>query len=63
MVFLPRHLSVSSVELYARCPAQWKRRYVDRVIDPPNRAMAWGTAFHKALEAVHASETLSPLTT
>lgn len=56
MVFLPRHLSVSSVELYARCPAQWKRRYVDRVIDPPNRAMAWGTAFHKALETVHTDE-------
>jgi hypothetical protein len=56
MVFLPRHLSVSSVELYARCAAQWKRRYVDRIIDPPNRAMAWGTAFHKALEAVHTAD-------
>jgi hypothetical protein len=51
--FRPRHLSVSSVELYARCAAQWKRRYVNGVIDPPNRAMAWGSAFHSALEAGH----------
>lgn len=51
-VFLPRHLSVSSVELYAKCPAQWKQRYVDRV-DRQTVPMAWGSAFHKALEAGH----------
>lgn len=51
-VWLPRHLSVSSVELYAKCPAQWKQRYVDR-IDVPSVAMAWGSAFHKALETGH----------
>lgn len=28
---------------------------MDRVIDPPNRAMAWGTAFHRTLETVHAA--------
>lgn len=50
--WLPRHLSVSSVELYARCPAQWKRRYIDR-IDTPSTAMVWGSAFHKALEIGH----------
>jgi hypothetical protein len=55
-VWTPRHLSVSAVELYARCPAQWKRRYIDRIIDPPNRAMAWGSAFHAALEAGHKGE-------
>lgn len=54
--FRPKHLSVSSVELYARCPRQWQRHYVERIIDPPTRAMAWGIAFHKALEAVHRAE-------
>ncbi len=51
-VFIPRHLSVSSVELYAKCPAQWKQRYIDR-IDRQTVPMAWGSAFHKALEAGH----------
>lgn len=55
-VFLPRHLSVSAVALYARCPAQWKRRYVDRVVDPSTAAQATGIAFHKALEALHRGE-------
>lgn len=53
MTFLPQHLSVSAVSLYARCPAQWRRRYVDRVVEPATAAQATGTAFHKALEALH----------
>lgn len=53
MTFLPQHLSVSAVSLYARCPAQWKRRYVDRIIDPSTAAQGTGIAFHKALEALH----------
>lgn len=52
-VFLPRHLSVSSISLYAKCPAQWKRRYVDRIMPPHSAAQATGIAFHKALEALH----------
>ena len=52
-VFLPRHLSVSSVALYTRCPAQWKLRYVDRLATPTSAAQATGIAFHKALEAEH----------
>jgi hypothetical protein len=51
--FRPRHLSVSSVALYARCPAQWKARYVDRLVTPTSPAQATGIAFHKALEAEH----------
>lgn len=51
--FLPRHLSVSSVTLYARCPAQWRQRYVDRVTTPDTKPQAWGKAFHRALEALH----------
>lgn len=56
MVFLPRHLSVSSVQLYATCPAQWKARYVDRLVMPTNPPMAFGKAFHAALEAEHRGE-------
>lgn len=56
MTTLPKHLSVSAVSLYARCPAQWKQRYVDRVATPSTPAQATGIAFHKALEALHRGE-------
>lgn len=54
--FRPRHLSVSSVALFERCPAQWKRRYVDRLAEPTSVPMLFGTVFHKALEAEHRGE-------
>lgn len=44
---------MSAVSLYVRCPAQWKRKYVDRIVDPSTAAQATGVAFHKALEAQH----------
>lgn len=53
MAFRPKHLSVSSVALYARCPAQWRLRYVDRLVVPTSPSQATGIAFHKALEAEH----------
>lgn len=56
MTFRPAHLSVSSVTLYAKCPAQFKRRYIDRLVEPTTVAQGWGTAFHKALEALHRGE-------
>lgn len=49
----PRTLSHSSVELFARCPAAWKRRYIDRVPEPPSRPMLFGRAMAMALEALH----------
>lgn len=51
--FRPRHLSVSSVSLFERCPAQWKRRYVDKLAEPTSVPMLFGIVFHKALEAEH----------
>lgn len=54
--FRPRHLSVSSVALYTRCPAQYRQRYVDRLVTPTTAPQATGTAFHKALEAEHRGE-------
>jgi hypothetical protein len=56
MVFLPRHLSVSAVALYVKCPAAWKARYVDRLVVPSNPPMLFGKAFHAALEAEHRGE-------
>lgn len=53
MTFRPRHLSVSSVQLFARCPAQWKARYVDKLAQPSTPPMLFGKAFHAALEAEH----------
>jgi len=50
---LPAHLSVSSIQTYARCPAQWHRRYVLKIQDPPTAPMAFGKAFATALEALH----------
>lgn len=54
--FRPRHLSVSSVGLYVKCPAQFRQRYVDRLVEPTTVPQAWGIAFHKTLEALHRGE-------
>lgn len=56
MTFRPKHLSVSSVALYAKCPAQYRQRYVERLVTPTTIPQGWGTAFHKALEALHRGE-------
>jgi hypothetical protein len=50
---LPRHLSVASVQRYARCPLDWKRWYVDKVRVPPPSELLFGRAFAQALEAHH----------
>lgn len=50
---LPQHLSVSSVQLYAKCPLAWKRRYFDKQPEPPSAPMSFGKAFAEALEAHH----------
>lgn len=51
--FRPRHLSVSSVGLYTRCPARFRQRYVDKLVTPTTAPQATGKAFHSALEAEH----------
>lgn len=42
------YLSMSSVQLYLRCPLKWKRRYLDREYEPPAGAMILGSAVHAA---------------
>ena len=55
-MFRPRYLSVSAVQLYTRCPAQYRQRYVERLVTPTNKYMAFGSVFHTALEAEHRGE-------
>lgn len=42
---LPTHLSYSSIELFRRCPAAWKARYIDRVQEAPGTAAQFGSRF------------------
>lgn len=49
----PRVLSYSAVDLYRRCPAAYRRRYVDRVPELPSPRMAFGAVMARALEAEH----------
>jgi hypothetical protein len=43
------HLSVSSMNLYLRCPQAWKRRHVDKVRERPNGRMTLGKSAGAAL--------------
>ena len=63
--YVPRRLpggkttwSHSSQSLAERCPALWKRRYLDRVADPPTSALAAGSAFGAALQHVYGAALL-----
>lgn len=37
-------LSISSINLFERCPEKWKRRYINREYEPPSGAMILGSA-------------------
>lgn len=44
------HISASSMKMLARCPEQWRQRYVLGIKKPPEAAQVWGGADHKAIE-------------
>lgn len=50
---LPKHLSVSAVQAYARCPLAWKQQYIEGFKQPATPPMSFGLAFAKAMEAHH----------
>lgn len=50
-----RHWSHAAQSQAERCPAAFKRRYIDRVEDPPSSAMVAGGAFGAALTHAYAS--------
>lgn len=52
----PPYLSPSQLSCYDWCPAAWKARYVDGILDPPTEAMLFGTAVHKGCEAHYRQE-------
>ncbi len=44
------HVSATSLTMYARCPEQWRRRYLLGEKEPPKGHLVWGTAHHRAAE-------------
>jgi hypothetical protein len=42
------HLSVSSINLWLKCPLRWKRRYIDVEYEPSSASLVAGSAAHKA---------------
>ena len=45
-----KHLSASQLEMFAKCPESWRRRYIEKEVIPPRLAMLKGSALHKAAE-------------
>jgi hypothetical protein len=44
------HVSQSQLDMWQRCPRQWKYRYVDGLKIPPGGALIEGRCYHKSLE-------------
>lgn len=43
-------VSFSQIGMFQRCPEQWRRRYIEKVVIPPAVAMVKGTSVHKTAE-------------
>lgn len=48
---MEKHISVSQIKMYLRCPLQYKYRYIDGLIIPPTSALTLGKSIHSALES------------
>jgi RecB family exonuclease len=44
------HISASQINMFLRCPAQYKYRYIDGIILPPKSALTKGKAVHAGQE-------------
>lgn len=44
------HISASGLKLFAKCPEQYRRRYIKGERIPPDAALLWGRADHTAIE-------------
>lgn len=49
-LFVSRAISVTALNNYFQCPAQYFWRNLIRIPDEPNRSMRYGTAAHEAIE-------------
>ncbi len=57
-----RHISVSNLNTYLRCPKQYEYRYVRRIpVEHRSAALAFGSAIHEALAAYYKSLKLSKM--
>jgi hypothetical protein len=56
---LPDHLSASQLNMFSRCPEQYRRRYVLGEKERPAAALVWGSADHYAHEQNFAQKILS----
>lgn len=45
-----KHFSISRLNMYLRCPAQYEFRYIDDLILPPSAALTKGRCVHKGAE-------------
>jgi CRISPR/Cas system-associated exonuclease Cas4 (RecB family) len=45
-----KHLSISQINTYLRCPLQYYFRYIQGIIIPPKAALVLGGVIHKTLE-------------
>ena len=45
-----KHLSISQIKMYLRCPLSWKFRYIDGLIIAPTGSLTLGKSVHSALE-------------
>jgi len=44
-----RHLSLSQIEMYRRCPKQWEFRYVKGIKSPPTSSLILGISVHASI--------------
>lgn len=47
---MEKHISVTQMKMYIRCPLQYKFRYVDGLKIPPTGSLLLGKSIHSALE-------------
>jgi len=48
---MEKHISVSQIKMYLRCPLQYKYRYIDGLIIQPTSSLTLGKSIHSALES------------
>ena len=45
-----KHISVSQIKMFLRCPLQYKYRYIDNLKIPPTGSLLLGSSVHSSLE-------------
>jgi putative RecB family exonuclease len=45
-----KHISVSQIKMFLRCPLQYKYRYIDNLKIPPTSSLTLGKSIHAAIE-------------